>query len=212
VEKRNLLAIKALVWIACLAPLGRLAYLATGDGLGANPIEMVTLSTGTWALVFLLAALAITPLRVLTKLHWLIRLRRLIGLFAFFYAGIHFLIYIWIDMAFDLPYMIADIGRRPFIAAGFAAFSLLVPLALTSPSPVMRWMGGRKWQQLHRLVYPCAAAAVTHYWWKVKADIREPFIFAAVLAILLGFRMGHRIYRRAISQPSRAALEQQRGD
>ncbi|MFH1574487.1 MAG: protein-methionine-sulfoxide reductase heme-binding subunit MsrQ [Acidobacteriota bacterium] len=181
--------IKALVWIGCLLPLVRLIHLGLSGGLGANPIEFITLSTGTWTLVFLLACLSVTPSRRLTGRNWLIRLRRPIGLFAFFYGCLHFLTYVWLDQFFDLGAMVGDIIRRPFIAAGLTAFALLAPLAATSTTAAIRRLGGRRWQALHRLVYLSAAAAVLHFWWKVKADVREPAIYGAVLAVLLSFRL-----------------------
>jgi len=160
-------------------------------------MEFIALSTGTWALSFLLASLSITPLRVVTRMNWLIRLRRLIGLFSFFYAVLHFFSYIWLDKFFDLREMAADVLRQPFITAGVTAFLLLVPLAATSTAGAIRRLGGRMWQMLHRLVYASAAAAVLHYWWKVKADTREPAIYAAVLCGLLAFRLIHRLHRRS---------------
>ena len=177
------------VWGLCLMPLVRLAWKGFHDDLGANPIEFITLSTGTWTLIFLLTTLAITPLRRLTGLTWLIRFRRLIGLFAFFYAALHFTTYIWLDKFFDFPAMLKDIAKRPFITAGFTAFLLLIPLAATSTAGAIRRLGGRKWQLLHRLIYVSALGAVVHFWWKVKADTRQPAIYAAVLAVLLGYRI-----------------------
>jgi sulfoxide reductase heme-binding subunit YedZ len=186
---RNIRRIKAGVWVAGLAPAVRLLFLGLTGGLGANPIEYITLATGSATLVLLLVTLAITPLRVLTRQNWLIRLRRLAGLFAFFYATMHFITYIWLDQFFDFPAIVRDIERRPFITAGFAAFVLMVPLAATSTAGAIRRMGGRRWQLLHRLVYISGVAAIVHFWWKVKADIREPAVYAIVLALLLGFRL-----------------------
>lgn len=177
------------VWVGCLLPLARLIWLGFHDGLTANPIEFITLSTGTWTLVFLLTSLAVTPARRLTGWNWLIRYRRTIGLFAFFWASLHFLTYIWLDKFFDLGEMLRDVAKRRFITAGLTAFLLLVPLALTSTKGAIRRMGGRNWQRLHRIVYLAAAAAVVHFWWKVKADVREPAIYAAVLAVLLLLRV-----------------------
>lgn len=186
---------KAAVWLLCLAPLSRLAYLGLSGGLGANPIEFITHSTGTWTLVGLLATLAITPLRSLSGLGWLIRFRRLFGLFAFFYACLHFTTYIWLDQFFDPASIARDIIKRPFITVGFAAFMLLIPLAATSNQRMMKKLG-RNWQRLHRLVYVIAGLGVVHYWWLVKKDISQPLIYACVLAILLamrlpGFSAGH---------------------
>lgn len=206
-NKRNLTFLKSAVWMICLAPLGRLVYRGFTGGLGANPIEFITLSTGTWTLVFLLATLAITPLRRLSGQNWLIKFRRLIGLFAFFYGCLHFTTYIWLDKFFNVTDMLKDVVKRPFITAGLSAFLLLVPLAVTSTTGFIRRMG-RKWQLLHRLIYISAAAAVIHYWWKVKADTREPAIYATVLIALLLYRLLARVVRpRAhISVPSVQAL------
>jgi sulfoxide reductase heme-binding subunit YedZ len=180
---------KTAIWLLCLAPLIRLVWKGFHDGLGANPIEFVTLSTGTWTLVLLLVSLSVTPLRRLTGISWLIRFRRLIGLFAFFYAVLHFTTYIWLDKFFDLSEAVKDVARRPFITAGFFAFLLLIPLAATSTAGSIRRLGGRKWQLLHRLVYVSGASAVLHFWWKVKADTRLPAVYAAALAILLAYRL-----------------------
>jgi len=189
VTRRTLILAKAVLWALFLAPLLRLACKGLGSGLGANPIEFVTLSTGTWALVFLLASLAVTPLRRLTRQPGLARFRRLVGLFAFFYGSLHFLTYLWLDKFFDFGEMFRDITRRPFITAGFTAYALLIPLAATSTSGSIRRLGGRNWQRLHRVVYLSAIASVIHFWWKVKADTREPAIYAAILAALLGYRL-----------------------
>jgi len=187
---------KAAVWIACLAPLLRLIWKGMHDDLGANPIEFITLSTGTWTLVLLLATLAISPLRQITGRPWLIRFRRLVGLFAFFYAVLHFTTYVWLDKFFDFSEMARDVLKRPFITAGFSAFLLLVPLAMTSTAGSIRRLGGRRWQSLHRLIYVSASAGVIHFWWKVKADTREPAIYAAILAVLLLYRVVTRLQRR----------------
>lgn len=192
---------KAAVWLLCLTPLSRLAYLGLSGGLGANPIEFITHSTGTWTLVGLLATLAITPLRSLSGLGWLIRFRRLFGLFAFFYACLHFTTYIWLDQFFDPASIARDIIKRPFITVGFAAFMLLIPLAATSNQRMMKKLG-RNWQRLHRLVYVIAGLGVVHYWWLVKKDISQPLIYACVLVILLamrlpGFSAGHTPRRKA---------------
>jgi methionine sulfoxide reductase heme-binding subunit len=180
---------KFAVWVLCLAPLLRLVWKGLQSDLGANPIEFITLSTGTWTLTLLLVSLSITPLRRLTGVSWLIRLRRLVGLFAFFYGALHFITYIWLDKFFDFTEMTKDIAKRPFITAGFFAFVLLIPLAATSTAAAIRILGGRKWQILHRAVYVSASSAVLHYWWKVKADTRTPALYAAFLAALLAFRL-----------------------
>ena len=187
--RKEIAIVKTVVWAACLVPLLRLGWRGLIGGLGANPIEFITLSTGTWTLVLLLATLAVTPLRRLTGQSWLIRLRRLVGLFAFFYGVLHFITYIWLDKFFDVPDMIKDVMKRPFITAGFLAFLLLIPLAFTSTTGAIRRMGGRRWQLLHRLIYLSGVAAVIHFWWKVKADVREPAIYATILALLLCMRL-----------------------
>jgi sulfoxide reductase heme-binding subunit YedZ len=195
--------IKALIWAACLTPLARLGYKALTGGLTANPIEFITLSTGTWTLVFILATLSITPLRQLTGWNWLIKLRRLIGLFAFFYGLLHFIAYIWLDKFFDLNDMARDVLKRPFITAGFCAFVLMIPLAATSTARAIRKMGGRKWQLLHGLIYVSGIAAVVHFWWKVSADARQPKIYAAVLIVLLAWRIIDSLIRRQPGVPNR---------
>ena len=198
--RKTIAIAKTFIWVACLTPLLRLGWKGLTGGLGANPIEFITLSTGTWTLVFLLATLAITPLRRLSGQSWLIRFRRLVGLFAFFYGVLHFITYVWLDKFFDVQDMIKDVAKRPFITAGFLAFLLLVPLAATSTAGAIRWMGGRRWQLLHRLIYVSGISAVVHFWWKVKADVRKPAIYAAVLGILLGLRLVFWIHAR-LSNP-----------
>jgi len=190
---------KALLFLACLIPLGRLIWLAFSDGLGANPIEFITRSTGTWTLVFLLLTLSITPLRRLTGRNALIRYRRMLGLFAFFYACLHFTTYIWLDQFFEWPAIVKDVIKRPFITVGFAAFVLLIPLAATSTQAMQRRLK-RRWQQLHRLVYLVAICGVLHYWWLVKKDVTEPAWYALVLTLLLGFRLLQRFINRSSTQ------------
>ncbi len=199
-QKRKIILVKTLIWLTCLAPLGRLGYKALTGGLTANPIEFITLSTGTWTLVFIMASLSITPLRQFTGQNWLVKLRRLIGLFAFFYAVLHFTTYIWLDKFFDLHDMVKDVLKRPFITMGFLAFVLMIPLAVTSTTWAIRKMGGRRWQLLHRLIYLTGVAAVVHYWWKVKADTRQPEIYALVLTVLLGCRIISWYVRRQASE------------
>jgi len=187
---------KALLFLASLIPLGRLIWLAFSDGLGANPIEFITRSTGTWTLVFLLLTLSITPLRRLTGRNALIRYRRMLGLFAFFYACLHFTTYIWLDQFFEWPAIVKDVIKRPFITIGFAAFVLLIPLAATSTQAMQRRLK-RRWQQLHRLVYLIAICGVLHYWWLVKKDVTEPAWYALALTLLLGFRLVQRFINRS---------------
>jgi sulfoxide reductase heme-binding subunit YedZ len=180
---------KFAIFLAALIPLARLGWNALHEGLGANPIEVITHTTGDWTLIFILTTLCITPLRRLTRQYWVIGIRRMIGLFAFFYATLHFLTYIWLDKFFDLREMLKDIAKRPFITVGFAAFVLLIPLAMTSTAGWIRRLGGRNWQRLHRLIYLTAILGVVHYWWLVKADLRKPEEYAIVLGILLLYRL-----------------------
>ncbi|HEY5542650.1 MAG TPA: protein-methionine-sulfoxide reductase heme-binding subunit MsrQ [Candidatus Binatia bacterium] len=180
--------LKLAVFILCLIPLGQLAYGAYTGDLGVNPIETITRFTGSWALIFLLASLAVTPLRRITGWNELIKLRRMIGLFAFFYASLHFSTYIVLDHFFDFRAIGNDIIKRPYVTAGFIAFVIMVPLALTSSAAMIRRLG-KRWQQLHRWVYLAAITAVIHFYWLVKADISRPAQYGAVLALLLGYRL-----------------------
>jgi methionine sulfoxide reductase heme-binding subunit len=200
---KNLRWIKLVVFLACLMPLARLAWKAFHDALGANPIQVITFSTGTWTLVFLLTTLGITPLRRLAGQLWLIQLRRMIGLFAFFYACLHFTTYIWLDKFFDVHEMLKDVAKRPFITAGFTAFVLLIPLAITSTRGMIVRLGGKNWQRLHRLIYVSALAGVVHYIWLVKKDERVPTMFAAVLGALLLYRILSWMVQRAQNSPSK---------
>lgn len=183
--------IKALVFVLCLLPLAASLWQALG-GQAVNPVETLTRDSGSWALNLLLASLAITPLRRLGAPGWLLRLRRMLGLYAFFYASVHLLIYLWLDQLFDWPAIVHDIIKRPFITVGMAAFALLLPLAITSTDGWLRRLK-RRWGQLHRLVYPLAVLAVIHYLWLVKRDLTEPLLYAAVLALLLGLRLWWRL-------------------
>jgi sulfoxide reductase heme-binding subunit YedZ len=182
--------LKPKVWIAllCLLPLLRLIALGMDGGLGANPIEFITRSTGTWTLVGLLVTLSVTPLRRLTGRADLIRYRRMLGLFAFFYAGLHFVTYIWLDQFFDPAAIARDIVKRPFITVGFTAFVLLIPLASTSTQAMMRRLG-RRWQLLHRLIYPIAVLGIIHYLWLVKKDLTDPLMYGGILVLLLAGRL-----------------------
>jgi sulfoxide reductase heme-binding subunit YedZ len=191
--------VKVAVFILCLVPLGWLLFnffgatprdmTTWGAGLGANPIEKITHVTGDWTLWFLLLTLAITPARKLFRMPWLIKFRRMLGLFAFFYACLHFLTYICLDKFFNLHEILADIAKRKFITIGLAGLLLMVPLAITSTTGWIRRLGGKRWQALHRLIYFSAIAGVIHYIWLVKADIREPLKDGAVLSVLLGYRV-----------------------
>jgi len=181
--------IKPLVFVAALGPLAYLLLVAWQGRLGANPIETITRSTGLWTLRFMLITLAVTPLRRLTGLNDIVRVRRMLGLFAFFYGSLHLLTYVWLDQFFDWAAIVKDVAKRPFITAGFSAYVLLVPLAITSTAGMIRRLGGRTWRRLHRLAYVTAALGVVHYWWLVKADIRPPRNYGLVLAALLLVRV-----------------------
>ena len=181
---------KTIIFLAALIPLARLGWKAFHDGLGANPIEVITHSTGDWTLILVLTTLSITPLRRITHQYWLIGVRRMVGLFAFFYGTLHFLSYIWLDKFFDVHEMMKDIAKRRFITVGFSAFVLLIPLALTSTAWSIRRLGGKNWQRLHRLIYLTGILAVVHYTWLVKADRRKPIEYGVVLSLLLLYRVG----------------------
>ncbi len=185
----RLRATKIAIFLAALIPLERLLWKGFHDGLGANPIEVITHSTGDWTLILILTTLAITPLRRLIHQYWLIGLRRMIGLFAFFYGTLHFLTYIWLDKFFDIHEMLKDIEKRRFITVGFTAFVLMIPLALTSTAWSIRWLGGKNWQRLHRLIYLTGILGIVHYTWLVKADRRKPIEYGIVLTILLAYRL-----------------------
>jgi sulfoxide reductase heme-binding subunit YedZ len=199
---RAIVWIKALLWIACLAPALYLVYLFRTDGLGTNPIEKITHETGDWTLRLLLVTLSISPLRKITGWAPLIKVRRLIGLFAFFYGVLHLFTYLWLDQFFDWPEIVKDVGKRPFIFAGMAAFLMMVPLAATSTAWAIRKMGGKNWQRLHRLVYLSGVAGVVHYWWLVKSDISEPLQYAIWLGGVLALRLI--LWGREQRQPARS--------
>jgi len=201
-RRRQLAAIKAALFTLFLAPFAHLVWGVAYDALGANPVEAVTHSTGWWTLFMLCATLAVTPLRRATGANWLLKLRRMLGLYAFFYAALHFITYIWLDQWFDLTAIAADVLKRPYITVGFTAFLLLVPLAATSTNSMQRRLG-RSWQRVHRFIYLIAVFGVLHFWWLVKRDITEPAIFALVLAGLLGVRLYGSLQRRArVARPS----------
>jgi len=181
--------LKPAVFLACLAPLGWLIWRALHAQLGDNPIETITHSTGDCTLTFLLITLSVTPLRKLTRQYWLINFRRMLGLFAFFYGTLHLMTWVWLDKFFDVHEMLADVVKRRFITAGMTAFALMIPLALTSTKWSIRRLGGKRWQLLHRLIYFSAAAGVIHYIWLVKADLKKPLEYAAVLAVLMLYRL-----------------------
>lgn len=187
--------IKPFIFLACLIPVARLAFGAFRSELGANPIEKITHQTGDWTLILLMVTLAITPLRRITGINELISFRRMIGLFAFFYGTLHFFTYLWLDKFFSWHEIVKDVYKRPFITAGFTAFVLLIPLAITSTQGWIRRLG-KKWRLLHRLIYASATAGVVHYIWLVKKDIRQPLVYAAILAALLLLRMGAWLAKR----------------
>ena len=187
---------KAIIFALSLGPIARLVIGAPLDLLGINPIETVRRSTGTWTLVFLLITLSVTPLRRLTGWHWLARLRRMLGLYAFFYAVLHLGSYVWLEQFFDAGAIAKDIVKRPFITIGSAAFAMMVPLAATSTDAMVRRLGGKNWIALHRLVYAIAICGVIHYWWLVKRDITQPAIYALVLAVLFGYRIVAAVRKR----------------
>lgn len=201
---RQLAAIRAAVFVACLVPLMRLVALGFAGALGANPVEAVTHSTGWWTLALLCITLSVTPLRRATGANWLLRLRRMLGLYVFFYACLHFTTYIWLDAWFDMARIAKDIFKRPYITVGFTAFLLLWPLALTSTNAMQRRLG-RVWVRLHKLVYVIVALGVVHYWWLVKRDITEPAIFALVVLALFAARLAPKA--RAAGWRPRPALE-----
>jgi len=189
VSPRLFARLKTTLFLLCLVPLLSLVYGLLGDSLGANPIEALSRGLGDWTLRFLLITLLVTPLRRITGLNWLPRLRRMLGLYTFFYALLHFMSYVWLDQFFDWAAIGKDIVKRPFITVGFASFLLLIPLAATSTNAMIKRLGGQRWRALHRAIYLIAGLAVLHYWWMVKKDITQPAIYAAVLALLLGLRV-----------------------
>jgi methionine sulfoxide reductase heme-binding subunit len=190
--------LKIATFLLCLQPALALAWRGTHAGLGANPVEFVTHSTGDWTLRFLLITLAVTPMRRVVGTPSLIRFRRMFGLFAFFYGCLHFLTYIWFDKFFNIAEILKDVGKRPFITIGFASLLLMIPLAITSTAAWIRRLGGKRWQLLHRLVYLIAAGGVIHYYWLVKSDIRLPALYGAILAVLLAYRFFALIAKRRV--------------
>lgn len=187
---RWIVLVKIAVFIAAWYPLARIVFFGFTDRLGANPIEFITRSTGLWTLVFLCITLAVTPLRRLTGVSAVLRFRRMLGLYAFFYGALHFTTYIWFDKWFDVAEILKDIGKRPFITVGFAAFVLLTALAVTSPKAMVRKLG-RRWQILHRAIYAIAALAILHFWWMKagKHDLLLPEIYGVIVIALLGWRL-----------------------
>jgi methionine sulfoxide reductase heme-binding subunit len=180
--------LKAIVFVACLIPITLLVWAAATQQLSANPLEDIRDTTGIWTLRLLIATLCITPIRRLTGWHELIRLRRMLGLFAFFYGVLHYVSYVWLDEFFNITSMAEDLMKRPFIMAGYASFAMLVPLAVTSTKKWIVRLGGRRWQLLHRLIYLSTAAGIAHYFWRVKLDVQAPIIYGLVLTLLLAAR------------------------
>jgi methionine sulfoxide reductase heme-binding subunit len=189
------------LFVVCLMPLLALAWNAATANLGANPIEVMTDQTGIWTLRFVLITLAVTPLRRLTGWNRVIQLRRMLGLFAFFYGALHFVTYIWLDQFFLWEEMLADVRTCPFITIDFLSFVLLIPLAITSTTKMIKRLGGKWWQRLHRLVYGIAIGGVVHYLWLVKADMQPPLVYGGLVALLLGYRVWIAYRRRAKPLP-----------
>lgn len=180
----------------CLVPAARLGWKAFHGGLGPNPIEFITHETGDWILIFLVLTLAITPARKLLGFPDLIRFRRMVGLFAFFYSFLHFGTWIGLDKFFDWPEMVADVAKRRYITVGFTGFLLMIPLAVTSTAGWVRRLGGKRWQALHRLIYLTAVAGVVHYYWLVKSDVRKPVMYGSMVFLLLAYRVTVRLQER----------------
>ena len=194
---------KAAVFLLCLIPFADLIWRIIKSDLGANPVEFLQHSTGDWTLRFLVFTLSITPFRKLLRLPDLIRFRRMLGLFAFFYVSLHFFTYLGPDQSFDLSAMWKDVAKRPFITVGFTAFVLLIPLAMTSTAGWIRRLGGKRWQLLHRSIYVAAVCGVIHYYWLVKSDVRKPLFYGALVGILLLWRLGDWFLKRRSQAPVR---------
>ena len=199
---RQLTAIKAAVFALSLLPFFKLVWLVANDRL-VEPLQYITRNTGDWTLYFLCITLAVTPLRRLSKWNWLVKLRRMVGLYAFFYALLHFTTFLWFDHFFDVQAMLKDVAKRPFITVGFIAFVLLVPLALTSTNGMVRRLGGKRWQWLHRAIYVIAPLGILHFWWMkaAKHDFSQPVLFGAIVALLLGVRL---VWARSKAATARA--------
>ena len=197
---------KPVVFLLCLLPFVWLFYGAATNNLGANPAEYLIRSTGDWTLRFLCIVLAVTPLRVLTSTPQLARLRRMLGLFVYFYVVLHLLSYSWFDMGFDVSDIAKDIAKRPFILVGFSAFVLLTPLAATSFNRAIKALGGKRWQLLHRLVYPIAGLGLLHFFWMRagKNNFGEVVVYAAIVLLLLGWRVAHFLKKNKL-KPSKLA-------
>ena len=187
---KQVTALKAVVFVLSLLPFFNLIWL-TASGQLVEPLQYITRGTGDWTLYFLCITLAVTPLRRLTKWNWLLKLRRMVGLYAFFYGLLHFTTFLWFDHFFDVQEMLKDVVKRPFITVGFIAFVLLIPLAVTSTNGMVRRLGGKRWQWLHRLVYVIAPLGILHFWWMkaAKHDFSQPIIFGLIVLALLGVRV-----------------------
>jgi sulfoxide reductase heme-binding subunit YedZ len=187
---KQLKGIKAVIFLLALVPLARMVWL-TLSGQLVEPLEFITHGTGSWTLYFLCLTLTVTPLRRLTKMNWLIKLRRMLGLYTFFYAFLHFTTFLWFDHFFDVAAMFKDVAKRPFILVGFTAFVLLIPLAVTSTNAMVKRLGSKRWIWLHRLIYVIAPLGILHFWWMRagKSNFTEPFIFGVIVAVLLGARV-----------------------
>jgi sulfoxide reductase heme-binding subunit YedZ len=196
---------KVVVFLICLIPFADLLWRFIQGNLGINPVETLQHGTGDWTIRFIVFTLCITPFRKLFKLPDLIRFRRMLGLFAFFYVSLHFLTYLGPDQSFDLSGMWKDVAKRPFITVGFAAFVSLIPLAITSTAGWIRRIGGKRWQMLHRLIYFAAVCGVVHYYWLVKSDVRKPLFYGALVGILLLFRLVDWLFKRRSQAPVRVA-------
>ena len=196
-------AFKAALFVLALVPFVRLVVFAFTDRLGANPIEFITRNTGDWTLYFLCITLAVTPLRRLSKWNWLIKLRRMLGLFAFFYAVMHFTTFLWFDHFFDLDEMLKDVVKRPFITVGFTAFLLLIPLAATSTNGMIKRLGARRWQGLHQVIYLIAPLGILHFWWMKagKSDFAQPILFGTIVGLLLLMRVYWKLVRLRLGKP-----------
>jgi sulfoxide reductase heme-binding subunit YedZ len=201
--------VRRLLFAAALVPAGFLFYYAFTGNLTANPIDYITDYTGTCALTLLVITLSVTPLRRLTRRNEIIKLRRMFGLYAFFYASLHFLTWFVLDWFFDIASMASDVVDRPFITLGMATFLMLIPLAVTSTAGMIRRLG-KRWTQLHRLAYVAAATAVIHFWWVVKADFRQPRLWALALSVLFGFRAWWALRTRRIPSSGRASVSSAR--
>jgi sulfoxide reductase heme-binding subunit YedZ len=211
---KQITLVKVLVFLLALVPFARMVWL-TVTGQLVEPLEFITHGTGDWTLYFLCITLAVTPLRRLTNANWLVKLRRMLGLFAFFYATLHFMTFIWFDHFFDLAAMWKDVLKRPFITVGFIAFVLLVPLAATSTNGMVRRLGGKRWQALHRTLYVIAPLAILHFWWMKagKHNFAQPILFGAIVALLLGMRLYWKLSRtRAADAAARRAVPAEAGE